>query len=136
VAQGTKSGWLLLFDRETGAALYPIEERVVSRSDVDGEQLARAQPFATHPAPFLRQQLTENMLTRRTPEAHAAVLKRFKEVRSGPQFTPPSLEGTVVFPGFDDGAEWGGQAFDPETGLYYVNSNEMPWILRLVPRNV
>jgi quinoprotein glucose dehydrogenase len=74
------------------------------------------------------------MLTQRTPEAHAAVLERFRKVRNGPQFTPPSLEGTIVFPGFDGGAEWGGQAFDPASGLFYVNANEMAWILRLVPR--
>ncbi len=134
VAQATKSGWLLLFDRETGKPLYPIEYREVPPSDVEGEVLAEKQPFVTHPAPFSRQQLTEDMLTRRTPEAHKVVLERFRKVRSGPQFTPPSREGTVVFPGFDGGAEWGGQAWDPETGLYYVNANEMAWILRLVER--
>ncbi len=63
------------------------------------------------------------------------MLEQFRKIRSGPQFTPPSREGTVVFPGFDGGGEWGGAAWDPETGLLYVNANEMPWILRLVPRN-
>jgi quinoprotein glucose dehydrogenase len=62
------------------------------------------------------------------------VLERFRSIRSGGQFTPPSLQGTIVFPGFDGGAEWGGSAWDPETGILYVNSNEMAWILRLVPR--
>ena len=84
------------------------------------------------PPPFARQELTEELLTNRTPEARRAVLERFRKVRSGPQFTPPSREGTVVYPGFDGAAEWGGQAYDPETGLYYVNANEMAWILRLV----
>ena len=51
------------------------------------------------------------------------------------QFTPPSREGNIVFPGFDGGGEWGGSTWDPETGLLYVNSNEMAWILRLVPRS-
>jgi quinoprotein glucose dehydrogenase len=74
------------------------------------------------------------MLTTRTPEAHAAVLERFRAMRSG-FFEPPSLEGTIVFPGFDGGAEWGGVAFDPGSGLLYVNSNEMPWIIRLIPNN-
>jgi quinoprotein glucose dehydrogenase len=92
------------------------------------------QRLPLRPEPFARQQLTENMLTKRTPEAHRAVLERFRTVRSGPQFTPPSTEGTIVFPGFDGAAEWGGSAFDPETGLLYVNSNEMAWILRLVER--
>jgi quinoprotein glucose dehydrogenase len=58
----------------------------------------------------------------------------FKKIRSGGQFTPPSLEGTIVFPGFDGGGEWGGATWDPESGLLYVNSNEMAWVLRLVPR--
>ncbi len=136
VAQITKSGFVFVLDRDTGKPLFPVEEREVPASDVDGEVLAHKQPLPTLPAPFARQKLTEDLLTNRTPEAHAAVLERFKKVRSGDQFTPPSTEGTVVFPGFDGGGEWGGAAFDPETGLFYVNSNEMAWILRLVPRQV
>jgi quinoprotein glucose dehydrogenase len=134
VAQATKSGVVYLFERTTGKPLFPIEYRQAPPSAVEGEQLAATQPFPVKPAPFARQQVTEEMLTRRTPEAHAAALEKFRKVRSGPQFEPPSREGTIVFPGFDGGAEWGGQAFDPETGLFYVNSNEMAWVLRLVPR--
>jgi quinoprotein glucose dehydrogenase len=62
------------------------------------------------------------------------VLAQFKKWSNG-FFTPPSLDGTIVFPGVDGGAEWGGAAFDPETALLYVNSNEMPWIVRLIPNN-
>ena len=90
--------------------------------------------YRPSPAAFARQHLTQDMLTQRTPEAHEAVLERFRKVRSGGQFTPPSFEGSIVFPGFDGGGEWGGATWDPETGLLYVNSNEMAWILRLVPR--
>ncbi len=132
VAQITKSGHVYLFDRATGAPLFPIEERDVPRSEVDGESTAPRQPLPLAPPPFARQAFTEEMVTKRTPEAHAAVLARLRQVRSAGQFVPPSLEGTVIFPGFDGGAEWGGAAFDPETGLFYVNANEMPWILRLV----
>jgi quinoprotein glucose dehydrogenase len=78
--------------------------------------------------------LTPDIVTTRTPEAHQAALEQLQTLRSGGQFTPPSLQGTVVFPGFDGGGEWGGPAFDPETGVLYVNANEMAWILRLVPR--
>jgi quinoprotein glucose dehydrogenase len=74
------------------------------------------------------------MLTRRTPEAHRAVVERFRKLHSAGQFTPPSREGTIIFPGYDGGGEWGGAAFDPETGLLYVNANEMAWILRLVEK--
>lgn len=132
VAQVTKSGHVFVFDRETGRPLFPIEERAVAASDLEGEAAWPTQPLPLAPPPFARQQLTEADLTDISPESHAAVLKRFREVRSGPQFTPPSTQGTVIFPGFDGGGEWGGQAFDEESGLLYVNSNEMPWILTMV----
>jgi quinoprotein glucose dehydrogenase len=135
VAQTSKSGFVWVFDRETGKPLFPVGVREVPGSDVDGETLAREQVLPLAPAPFARQQVTEDILTNRTPEARAAVLERFRKVRSGGQFTPPSLEGTIVFPGFDGGGEWGGAAFDPDSHLLYVNSNEMAWVLRLVPRN-
>jgi quinoprotein glucose dehydrogenase len=134
VAQSTKSGHVFVFERETGMPLFPIEYRKVPTDGVDGEALADTQPFPLKPVPFSRQHLTESLLTRRSPEAHRVVRERFRTLRNGGPFTPPSLQGTVIFPGFDGGAEWGGQAFDPETGLYYVNANEMAWILRLVPR--
>ncbi len=134
VAQTTKSGYVFLFERETGKPLFPIELRKYPASDVEGEKAALMQPLPTLPPPFARQILTEDMLTRRTPEAHQAVLERFRKLRSGGQFVPPSREGTIIFPGFDGGAEWGGSAFDPETGILYVNSNEMAWILRLAER--
>ncbi len=135
VAQITKSGHVFVFERESGKPLFPIEYRSVPPSDVEGEGLAKTQPFPVQPPPFARQQFTEDLVTTRTPAAHDSVLQRLRTVRSGPQFTPPSTEGTVIFPGFDGGGEWGGAAFDPETGILYVNSNEMAWILRLVERS-
>lgn len=134
VAQITKSGHVFVFERETGRPLFPIEYRSVPASSIEGERLAATQPFPLKPPPFARQLFTPEMVTRRTPEARKAVLERLGKLRNGGQFTPPSLEGTVIFPGFDGGGEWGGAAFDPQTGLLYVNSNEMPWILRLVER--
>jgi len=134
VAQVTKAGVVFVFERETGKPLFPIEYRDVPRTEVDGEATASKQPFPLKPPPFARQILTEEMLTKRTPEAHQAVLDRFRKIRSAGQFVPPSFEGTVVFPGFDGAGEWGGAAFDPASGLLYVNSNEMPWILRLIER--
>lgn len=134
VAQITKTGYVYLFDRVTGESLFPIAYRKVPPSDLEGEQAADSQPFPTLPPPFTRQHLTEDMLTRRTPEAHAAALADFRRYRSG-MYDPPVLEGNIIFPGVDGGGEWGGPAFDPETGLLYVNSNEMPWLQRLVPRS-
>jgi quinoprotein glucose dehydrogenase len=135
VAQTTKSGFVFLFDRTTGKPLFPITERPYPASDVAGEKTAATQPLPEQPPPFARQRLTEDMLTRRTEAAHADVLARFRKLRSNGQFVPPSFAGTVIFPGFDGGAEWGGPAFDPESGLLYVNANEMAWVLRLVERN-
>ncbi len=134
VAQTTKSGFVYLFERDNGKPLNPIEYRNYPASDVDGEVTEGTQPLPTSPPPFARQALTEAILTRRTPEAHEAVVAKFRKLRSAGQFVPPSLAGTIVFPGFDGGAEWGGAAFDPESGLLYVNANEMAWVLRLVKR--
>jgi quinoprotein glucose dehydrogenase len=134
VAQATKSGHVYVFNRVTGESLFPLEEKAVPPSPVAEEKMAATQVLPTKPEPFARQRLTEDMLTTRTPEANRIARERLKTVRSNGQWEPPSLEGSIVFPGFDGAAEWGGQAFDPETGLFYVNSNEMAWILRLVPR--
>ena len=132
VAQPAKSGYIYLFDRQTGQPLFPIEDRKVPHSDLPGETTAETQPFPVLPEPIARQKLTADMITQRTPEAHQEALNRFLKLRSDGQFVPPSREGTIIFPGFDGGAEWGGPAFDPETHSLYVNANEMAWILRMV----
>jgi quinoprotein glucose dehydrogenase len=134
VAQVTKSGHVWLLDRATGEPLFPYEEFAVPPSDLRGEQAWPTQILPLKPAPFSRQQLTEADLTDRTPEARAHVLEEFRRYRSGGQFIPPSLEGTILFPGYDGGAEWGGAAWDPETGILYVNANDVPWILRMTER--
>jgi len=134
VAQITKKGFVYVFDRKTGEPLFPIGTQRVAASPVDGERLSETQPYPLKPPPFARQILTEDMLTARTPEAHAAALERFRRVHSQGIFYPPTTEGTIIFPGFDGGGEWGGAAFDPASALLYVNANEMAWILRLVPR--
>jgi quinoprotein glucose dehydrogenase len=134
VAQITKTGYVYVLDRKDGTPLFPISERKVPRSTIEGERLAETQPYPTSPPPFTRQEITTATLTRRTPSAHSAVLQQFNGLKHG-LFTPPSFEGTIIFPGVDGGGEWGGAAFDPETGLFYVNSNEMPWIVRLIENN-
>jgi quinoprotein glucose dehydrogenase len=133
VAQATKSGHVFVFDRVSGAPLFPVEERPFPPSDLQGEQAWPTQPIPTKPPAFARQALTEEGLTDLSPAARAAVLERLRRVRSGGQFVPPSTQGTVIYPGFDGGAEWGGSAFDPETRLLYVNANEMAWILEMLP---
>ena len=134
VAQATKHGLLFLFDRTNGTPLFPIEYKKFATSLVPGEVSASTQPIPTKPRPFARQLLTEDLLTNRTPEAHAWALDQFKTFRSEGPFVPLSIDKpTVVFPGFDGGAEWGGQAFDPQTGLYYINANDLAWTGSVTP---
>jgi quinoprotein glucose dehydrogenase len=134
VAQITKTGHVWLLDRETGKELFPSAWRRMPAAILDGDVTADSQRFPTLPKPFARQQLTEAELTDRTPEAHAAALKIFRENPTPDPFTPPNTKGIIIFPGVDGGGEYGGPAFDPKTGLLYVNSNEMGWVLKIVPR--
>jgi quinoprotein glucose dehydrogenase len=134
VAQATKHGFLFLFDRTNGQPIFPIEYKTFPASNVPGEVARGEQPLPGKPRPFARQLLTEDLLTTRTPEMHAWALEQFKTFRSEGQFVPLGIDKpTVVFPGFDGGAEWGGQAFDPQTGLYYVNANDLAWTGTLAP---
>jgi len=87
------------------------------------------------PPPFVRQTLVESMLTTRTKSAHDSALKVFREYKTRGMYDPPNLRGTIIFPGVDGGGEWGGPAFDSETGLLYVNANEMPWYHKLLPHS-
>ena len=131
VAQVTKSGHVFVFDRETGESLFPMEEVAVPPSDLPGESAWPTQPLPLKPAPFARQVFSYDQITDVSPDAHRVVLDRFARLRPHLPFQPPSTQGTIIFPGFDGGAEWGGAAVDPE-GVLYVNSNEMPWILTMV----
>ncbi len=131
VAQGTKHGLLFVFDRVSGKPLWPIEERPVPQSELAGEKSSPTQPFPRKPAPLMRQRYGEEDVSTISPEAHALTLDR---IRLSPNFGPfpaPSLKESIMFPGFDGGMEWGGGAADPD-GMYYVNVNEIPWILQMV----
>ncbi len=133
VAQTSKHGFVFLFDRVTGAPLFPMEFHKYPSSDVPGELTAAEQLLPTRPAPFARQLLTEDLLTQRTPEMHTWALETFRKYRSEGQFVPFSVgKDTVIFPGFDGGAEWGGSAVDEQTGILYVNANDVPWTGALV----
>ena len=134
VAQTTKQGFVYVFDRVSGAPLFPVASRKYPLSNVPDEVTAGEQPLPTAPAPFARQFLTEEMLTTRSPEAHQWALETFRKFRSEGQFIPFTIgKDTVIFPGYDGGAEWGGPAVDPETGIIYINSNEMAWTGALAP---
>lgn len=128
VAQTSKQGFVYLFDRVSGKPLFPIACRKYPASEVPGEVTAGEQCLPTQPAPYSRQTMSEEQLTRRTPAIHRWAVKQFRNIRNQGQFTPFRVDQeTLVFPGFDGGAEWGGPAVDPETGTIYINSNEMGW---------
>ena len=131
VAQGTKHGRVFVFDRVTGTPLWPIEEKPVPQSELRGEQAWPTQPFPTKPAPLMRQGYGEADASNISLQAYTNTLER---IRLSPNFGPfpaPSLKETIMFPGFDGGMEWGGGAADPD-GIYYVNVNEMPWLMQMV----
>ncbi|NND32610.1 MAG: PQQ-binding-like beta-propeller repeat protein [Saprospiraceae bacterium] len=131
VSLTTKTGFLFLFDRETGESVFPIEEIPVPPAIVEGEESWPTQPFPTGPPPFSQQKLTESDLTDVSPEAREFVLERFQNLRSEGLYTPATAEGTIMLPGTRGGAEWGGSAYDPQTGLLYINANESPELLTL-----
>jgi glucose dehydrogenase len=134
VAQTSKQGFVYLFDRLTGKPLFPITERAYPASTVPGEVASKTQSLPDIPEPFALQRLTPDMLTTRTPEAHAWAVNAFRDIRSDGQFLPFVVGNpTIVFPGFDGGAEWGGPAVDPVNAVLYVNANEMAWLGGLVP---
>ncbi len=124
VAQVTKTGFVFLFERQTGQPLFGVEERPVPKSDVPGEELSPTQPFPLKPPPLNRQAFTEDQVTDISPEARRAVLEVWKRSRAGGMFTPPSLTGTIVHPGFRGGALWGGCSFDPKLNRLFVNTDE------------
>lgn len=132
VAQTSKVGFLYVLDRETGEPVYPIEERPVPQTDVPGEQTWPTQPFVTKPAPYAKQFITASELTNSSPEAHDSAVKYFNSLRYDGLFTPPSVKGTFVYPGTIGGSEWGGAAYDPESSIIYLKSNESPEVDKLV----
>lgn len=133
VAQPTKQGMLFVFDRETGTPVYPIQEMPVDTANaLPGEKLWPTQPFSTGIKPYARQSFTEADLNPYLSDSSLArVKKALQGYNYGKPFIVPSKKTRVQLPGFDGGAEWGGPTYDPETGLLYINSNEMGWLVTL-----
>lgn len=131
VAQLSKQGYIYLFDRVTGKPLFQIKEIAAPKSNLPGEVAWPTQPVPVKPAPFARQAhtLTEKDISPYA-ENRDSLIAQFKTYRRE-RFAAPSKEGTIILPGFDGGAEWGGAGADPKEGIMYVNSNEMPWILTM-----
>ncbi|MEW6322629.1 MAG: pyrroloquinoline quinone-dependent dehydrogenase [Acidobacteriota bacterium] len=131
VVQLTKQGFAFVFDRVTGRPVWPIEERRVGRSDVPGEVSWPTQPFPTRPPAFESQGVTLDDAFDLTPELQAKARAELGKYVLGPLYTPPSLRGTVALPGVWGGANWGGGAWDPETGRLYVKTTRSPSIFKI-----
>jgi quinoprotein glucose dehydrogenase len=132
VAQTSKVGFLYVLDRETGKPLFPVEEREVPASDVPGEEASPTQPFPLKPAPYAKQFMTIDDVADFSPSSNDSLRKLFKSLRYDGLFTPPSVQGSLNVPGTIGGSEWGGAAYDPETSIIYLKSNEAPEVDRLV----
>jgi glucose dehydrogenase len=134
VAQPTKQGFVFVFDRVTGAPLWPIEERPVPQTDVPGEQTWPTQPFPTAPPPFARQSFTEKDINPFIPEPEQARLRELlRTSRNEGLFTPPSFKGSIELPGHNGGANWGSSAVDPVKGTMYVVNKNLPTLMKIVP---
>ncbi|HKE85000.1 MAG TPA: pyrroloquinoline quinone-dependent dehydrogenase [Vicinamibacterales bacterium] len=132
VAQVTKRGDTFVFDRVTGTPVWPIVERPVpTDSDVPGEKPYPTQPFPTKPAPFVDQGVTLDDANNLTPEIRKLAQEQMQKFRIGPMFTPPSLKGTLQRPSQGGGANWGGAAFDPDTGYLIVRANNVIGVNRV-----
>lgn len=133
VAQTTKTGFVFIFNRDNGQPLFPVVETPVDTiTGLMGEKLYPTQPMPQKPAPQIRQSFSINEVNPYLPKKeYDSVVKLLKTVHAGHIFMPQSKEGTIVFPGFDGGAEYGGPAVDPETGILYSNNNEMAWIMKM-----
>lgn len=132
VAQGTKMGYVFILHRETGEPLFPVVEREVPGSDVPGETAAPTQPVPVLPRPLVPQALRPDDAWGLTPLDRLACRRKIERFRSDGIFTPPSLRGSVVYPGFLGGIEWGGLAFDPSSGLLVTNTNRIAMVAKLL----
>ncbi len=132
VAVATKTGFIFLFERVTGKPIYDIIEKPVPAiSDLVGERLSATQPYPVKPAPFMRQVITEKDLNTLLPDSSYQEIKKiWVGLKTDHMYNPTSLQGTLEFPGLDGGAEWGGPSFDPQTGILYINANEMAWVVK------
>jgi quinoprotein glucose dehydrogenase len=134
VAQVSKQGFVWVFDRVSGAPLWPIEERPVPKTDMPGEENWPTQPFPSKPPPFARQKFTADDLNPYlTPEERSRYRDEILSARNEGLFTPPGRRPTIQMPGNNGGANWGGAAVDPNRGTLFVVSKDLPAILRLVP---
>lgn len=131
VIQPTKQGFLFVLDRDTGKPVFPVEERPVPQGGVKGEVLSPTQPFPTHVPALVPQKLTSDEAFGFTPWDRAACRDLIAATRSEGLYTPPSLQGTILFPSTGGGVNWGGVSFDPVHQVVYANTTRGPHMVKL-----
>lgn len=134
VIQGNKTGFLYVLDRDTGAPVFGVEEKPVPASDVPGEMASRTQPVPLAPPAVTRQRMSADEVWGLTPEDREQCRAAIAAVRNEGLFTPPSERGSLIVPGNVGGMNWSGYAFAANQGVLVVNTNELPAIVRLIPR--
>ncbi len=135
VIQPTKMGMLFVFDRRTGEPLFGMEERKVPQNGVPGEVLSPTQPFSGLPSLVPNGPLTKDDAWGFTPWDRGKCADKIAQLRSEGIYTPPSLEGTVEWPGYSGGSNWGSVSFDPARQLVIANTNRLPFVVQLIPRD-
>ncbi len=135
VIQGNKTGRLFVLDRENGKPVFGVDERAVPKSDAEGEQASPTQPFPLAPPPLVAQRLTADDAWGPTVADREACYARMKVLRSDGIFTPPSVEGTIAFPGNVGGMNWSSGAFDPKRQIFVTNVNNLAMEVHLIPRD-
>ena len=133
VVQGNKTGLLYVLDRDTGAPVFPVEERAVPQSDVPGEATSPTQPFPVAPPPLTPQKFSPDEAWGNSDAERETCRKWLAGMRNRGMFTPPSLQDTLEFPGNIGGMNWSGYAFDAQHGLLLVNTNNTPFRMKLIP---
>jgi quinoprotein glucose dehydrogenase len=136
VIQPTKQGFVFVLDRDTGKPIWPVEERSVPQNGAEGEQLSPTQPFPTHVPPLLSQRISADDVFGLIPFRDRGICRdQIEAARNDGLYTPPSTQGTVVFPMTGGGVNWGGAAFDPVNQILYANTSRAVHIVKLIPRD-
>jgi quinoprotein glucose dehydrogenase len=135
VIAGNKTGNLFVLDRETGKPVLGVEERPVPKSDAEGEEASPTQPFPLAPPPLVPQRLTADDAWGPTPQDRDACRAQIEKLRSDGVFTPPSVQGSIAFPGNLGGMNWSSGAFDPSRQIFVTNVNILPMEVHLIPRD-
>lgn len=133
LAQTSKQGFIYVLNRETGEPIYPIEERAVPASTVPGETASPTQPYVDLPEPVIPEEWP-GIFDLADIASGGYCTEKLAELRYDGKFTPPSLEGSLVYPGTIGGIEWGGGAIDPNSGVFVVNYSSAAQIMKLIPR--